>query len=61
MGAGRYWWLSCKKNGINEAEFNMGGKRRTVSQTRAEIAFQLRNKLDLSAAEIARQLGVGPL
>ncbi|TRZ90666.1 MAG: hypothetical protein D4R88_03230 [Methanosarcinales archaeon] len=48
----------CKKAGINEKELRMGGRRRKVSKTRAEISYRLNCELGIPAAEIARHLGL---
>jgi hypothetical protein len=48
----------CKRSGINEKELRMGGRRRKVSKTRAEISYRLNCELGIPAAEIARHLGL---
>lgn len=48
----------CRRSGINPLELQGGGKRRDVSGTRANIAMRGREELGLSAAAIARQVGV---
>ncbi|TSA10476.1 MAG: hypothetical protein D4R73_05215 [Deltaproteobacteria bacterium] len=48
----------CKKAGINEKELRMGGRRRKVSETRAEISYRLNCESGIPAAEIARHLGL---
>ncbi|MBI1864914.1 MAG: hypothetical protein HYR98_04170 [Nitrospirae bacterium] len=48
----------CRKGGISPQELKGGGKRRKVSDTRAVIALRGRDELGLSAAEIARHVGV---
>jgi hypothetical protein len=48
----------CKRSGINEKELRMGGRRRKVSETRAEISYRLNCELGIPAAEIARHLGL---
>ena len=48
----------CKARGISLQELKAGSKRRRVSETRAQIAYRSREELGLSAAEIARHLGV---
>ena len=48
----------CKKRQISLTELKGGSKRPRVSQTRSAIAFRSREELGLSAAEIARHLGV---
>ncbi|HWR58104.1 MAG TPA: transposase [Thermodesulfovibrionales bacterium] len=48
----------CKRSGINRLELGGGGKRRVVSGTRAAIALRSREELGLSAARIAREVGV---
>jgi hypothetical protein len=48
----------CKKAGLNEKELRMGGRRRKVSETRAEISYRLNCELGIPAAEIARHLGL---
>lgn len=49
----------CRGSGINPLELRGGGKRRDVSGTRARIARRGRDELGLSAAAIARHVGVG--
>jgi hypothetical protein len=49
----------CRRSKINPLELQGGGKRRQVSDTRAQIAVRGRNELGLSAAAIARRVGVG--
>ncbi len=48
----------CRKQGISPMELKGGGNRRKVSDTRAIIALRSRDELGLSAAEIARHVGV---
>ncbi len=48
----------CRRGGISPQELKGGGKRRKVSDTRAVIALRGRDELGLSAAEIARHVGV---
>ena len=48
----------CRRSGINPLEVRGGGKRRKVSGTRATIAMRGREELGLSAAAIARNVGV---
>jgi putative transposase len=48
----------CKKRKTNPAELKSGSIRRQVSETRGVIALRSRDELGLSAAEIARHLGV---
>jgi REP-associated tyrosine transposase len=48
----------CRKQGISIQELKSGGKRRKVSDTRAVIALRSRDELGLTAAEIARNVGV---
>jgi REP element-mobilizing transposase RayT len=48
----------CRKEGISIMELKGGGKRRKVSNTRARIAVRGRDELGLTAAAIARQVGV---
>ena len=48
----------CRKQGISRQELKGGGKRRKVSDTRAIIALRSRDELGLTAAEIARNVGV---
>ena len=48
----------CRRSGINPLELRGGGKRREVSETRATIAMRGREELGLSAAAIARHVGV---
>lgn len=48
----------CQKQGISIVELTGGGKRRKVSDTRALIAVRSRAELGLTAAAIARHVGV---
>lgn len=48
----------CKSRQISLKELNSGSRRRKVSQTRAVVAYRGKEELCLSAAEIARHLGV---
>jgi REP element-mobilizing transposase RayT len=48
----------CKDRQINHLELKAGGKRSSVSTARANIAYRCREELGVSAAEIARYLGV---
>jgi putative transposase len=48
----------CKKERISRKELESGSRRSKVSQTRAEIARRGAEEIGLSAAEIARHLGV---
>lgn len=48
----------CRRSGINPLELQGGGKRRQVSGTRAKIAKRGRDEMGLSAAAIARHVGV---
>jgi len=48
----------CRKEGVNEQELRMGGRRRKVSRARAKITHHLSSQLGIPAAEIARHLGV---
>ncbi len=48
----------CRKQGISTMELKGGGKRRKVSDTRARIASRGRTELGLTAAAIARHVGV---
>lgn len=48
----------CRKSGVNLLELRGGGKRHVVSRTRAAVAIRGREELGLSAAAIARQVGV---
>ncbi len=48
----------CRKQSISLPELKGGSKRRKVSNTRAAIALRSREELGLSAAEIARHVGV---
>lgn len=48
----------CKKQKVSIAEVRGGSKRRKVSATRAGIACRSMEELGLTAAEIARHLGV---
>jgi putative transposase len=49
---------ACRKQGISLQELKGGGKRRKVSDLRASIALRSRDELGLTAAEIARNVGV---
>jgi putative transposase len=48
----------CKRQGISIIELKGGGKRRKVSDTRAQIAVRSRAELGLTSAAIARHVGV---
>lgn len=48
----------CKKKGINVQELKSGGRRKDVSQARAEIALTLVQNHGIPFAEIARNVGV---
>jgi hypothetical protein len=48
----------CRRQGISIMELKGGGKRRKVSDTRARIAVRSRAELGLTAATIARHVGV---
>jgi putative transposase len=48
----------CRKQGIGLMELTAGGKRRKVSNTRARIAARSKIELGLTAAAIARHVGV---
>jgi len=48
----------CRKEGINIKELRLGGRRKTVSRVRADLAHVLIKQLGIPSAEIARQLGV---
>ena len=48
----------CKKGQVNHKELEGGSRRAKVSLVRAEVAYRGVNELGLSAAEIARHLGV---
>ena len=48
----------CRRQGIGIIELKGGGKRRNVSDTRARIAVRCRAELGLTAAAIARHVGV---
>ncbi len=50
---------ACKAEGVNEQELLRGGRRRKVSQVRAQIACHLAREMGLPMAEIARKVGVG--
>ena len=49
----------CQEAGVSEEELLRGGRRRRVSEARANIAYRLSREMGLSLAEIARRLGVG--
>ena len=48
----------CDRSHISIAELKKGSRRNKVSETRMVIAHRCREELGISAAEIARQLGV---
>lgn len=48
----------CKQTGTNETELRMGGRRRKISETRAEVSYRLNREFGIPAAEIARHLGL---
>jgi hypothetical protein len=48
----------CRKGQVNRMELESGSRRSKVSQARAQIARRGMKELGLSAAEIARHLGV---
>lgn len=48
----------CRKRQISPIEVQKGRRRRPVSEARAAIAYRSRVELGLSAAEMARHLGV---
>lgn len=48
----------CRKYGVSPIELESGSKRRKVSEARAVIGLRSREELGLSAAEIARHVGV---
>jgi len=48
----------CTKAGISENEVKAGSRRGPVSRLRARIAYRSREELGLSAAEIARHMGM---
>jgi hypothetical protein len=48
----------CKSRQISLKELNSGSRRRKVSQSRSVVAYRGKEELGLSAAEIARHLGV---
>jgi len=48
----------CRKQGISTMELKGGGKRRRASDARALIAVRSRTELGLTAAAIARHVGV---
>lgn len=48
----------CKKAGIKKIELASGSRRSIVSLVRSRIAYRGRDELALSAAEMARSLGV---
>jgi putative transposase len=50
--------LECKRGIVSRNELESGSRRSMVSRTRAEIARRGMEELGLSAAEIARHLGV---
>ncbi len=49
----------CRKGQVTRKELESGSRRSKVSQTRARIARRGMEEIGLSAAEIARHLGVG--
>lgn len=48
----------CRRSGINPLELQGGSKRRAASSVRAHIARRCRDELGLSAAAVARRVGV---
>jgi REP element-mobilizing transposase RayT len=48
----------CARAGVSIRELTLGSRRRLVSEVRAMIAHRCVEEMGLSAAEIARQLGV---
>jgi putative transposase len=48
----------CEKSGISQTELGGGGRRRAVSAMRTTIALRAREELGLSAAAVAREVGV---
>ncbi len=48
----------CKKEGINISEMKSGGRRRSVSEARFQIARKLIEDYGISYAEVARNVGV---
>jgi len=48
----------CSEEGIEEQELRNGGRRRKISQVRANVSYQLSHDLGVPTAEIARHLGV---
>jgi putative transposase len=48
----------CTKVGISETEVKAGSRRGPVSRLRATIAYRSREELGLSAAEVARHMGM---
>jgi hypothetical protein len=48
----------CKKGQISWKELESGSRRSKVSQTRGQIAHRGMEEIGLSAAEIARHLGI---
>jgi putative transposase len=48
----------CTKTGISETEVKAGSRRGPVSRLRATISYRSREELGLSAAEIARHMGM---
>jgi hypothetical protein len=48
----------CRKRQINIREVQSGGRRTRASEARAAIAYRATTEFGISAAEIARHLGV---
>jgi len=48
----------CAKRGLSGTELQGGGRRRVVSEMRTTIALRAREELGLSAAAVAREVGV---
>ena len=48
----------CSESKTSSQELQHGSRRRTVSAARRKIAYRCKEELGLSAAEIARHLGV---
>jgi putative transposase len=48
----------CRKGQISQKELENGSRRSKISKTRAQIARRGMEEIGLSAAELARRLGV---
>jgi hypothetical protein len=49
----------CEKSGVDRKELEKGGRRGVVSRVREVVSYRCGEELGISAAEIARHVGVG--